>query len=128
MRVATRFGWALITCATFAVASRGDDPADEGRKLYESRIKPVFVMTCWECHSAKAKTPKAGLRLDTRDLLIKGGDSGPAIVSKKPDDSLLIHVLEHSSEIAQMPPGRRLPDPVVEDFRRWVELGAPYGD
>ncbi len=124
----TKAMFGLLTCALTLGLDAGNDREAEGRKLYETSVRPVFVKTCWECHSAKVKAPKAGLRLDSRERLLKGGDSGPAIVSGKPNESLLIHVLEHSSEIAQMPPGSRLADRLIDDFRRWVALGAPYVD
>src|SRR5262249_14801084 len=61
-------------------------------EFFETRIRPVLVEHCYECHSVQAKKPKGGLRLDSRDGLRKGGDSGPAVVLGKPDDSLLIQV------------------------------------
>lgn len=97
----------------------------EGREFYQEKIRPVLVKECYACHSAGAKELKAGLRLDTRRGLLDGGDSGPAIVPGKPEFSLLIRVLEHTSEVAMMPPDRRLPDPVLADFRAWIKQGAP---
>lgn len=107
-------------------APAADDRAEEGRRLFEAKIRPVLVQECFMCHSAQARPLKAGLRLDGREALLAGGDSGAAIVPGKPGESLLIHVLEHASEIAMMPPGKRLDEPILDDFRRWVELGAPY--
>lgn len=115
-----------VVLVALVAASGGDEKAREGRRLYDEKIRPVLVGQCFTCHSAQAKPPKAGFRLDSRKGLLAGGDSGAAVVPGKPGESLLIHVLEHSSEIAMMPPGRRLPDAVLADFRRWVELGAPY--
>lgn len=124
----------LFVTALLLVASPGtstssidpsydDDP--EGAAFFEEKIRPVLIERCYSCHSAQAKPPKAGLRVDTRAGFRKGGDSGRAIESGRPDDSLLIRVLEHSSEIAQMPPDGRLPDAVLADFREWIERGAP---
>jgi hypothetical protein len=118
----------LAVATGFSRDARPDEPEGEGRGLFRERIHPALFTYCFECHSPRAKNPRAGLRLDRREMLLAGGDSGPAVVPGKPDESLLIHVLEHSSEIAQMPPGRRLPDPLLHDFRRWVALGAPYAD
>ena len=70
-----------------------------------------------------AKALKGGLRVDTREGLTKGGDSGPAIVGGKPDESLLLDALRHDG--IEMPPKGKLPDAVVADFERWVKMGAP---
>lgn len=126
MTVSVQLGAALSALALMAIASAEDERAEEGRLLFERKIRTVFLNHCFTCHSAQAKPLKAGLRLDERKTLLEGGDSGAAVVPGKPGESLLIQVLEHSSEIAMMPPGKRLPDAVLADFRRWVELGAPY--
>lgn len=118
---------ALLLVAAAAVAERprparaADDPA--GREFFEKRIRPVLVRNCYRCHSPESKKPKGGLRLDTRERLRKGGDTGPAVVPGRPADSLLIRALRHDG--LAMPPSKKLPDAVVADFVRWVELGAP---
>ena len=99
--------------------------ADEATAFFESRIRPVLVEHCYKCHSAGAKSPKGGLRLDSREALLRGGDNGPAIVPGKPDDSLLIKALSHEGDVAEMPPDEKLPDRVLADFRRWIASGAP---
>jgi hypothetical protein len=115
----------ILSClaALISIPRAGDDPSEV--EFYESKIRPVLEKECYACHSAKAKELKAGLRLDTRRGLIDGGDSGPAVLPGKPDDSLLIRVIEHASEIAMMPPDKRLPDEVIADFREWVASGIP---
>jgi hypothetical protein len=70
-------GALLIAAAPPAPAS-GADP--DGVALFESKIRPVLVGHCYECHSAKAEKLKGGLRLDTRDGMRAGGDTGPAVV------------------------------------------------
>ena len=99
---------------------------DEGVGFFEQRIRPVLVDRCYSCHSVKAvskKTLKGGLLLDTREAMRKGGDSGPAVVPGKPEDSLLIAAIRHES--IEMPPKVKLPDRVVADFVKWVQIGAP---
>ncbi len=102
------------------------DPTAEQLAFFEQKIRPVLVTHCYECHSAKAamtKKLKSGLRVDTRDALRTGGDSGPAVVPGNLKQSLLISALRH--EDWQMPPKGKLPDAVIADFVKWVELGAP---
>jgi hypothetical protein len=108
-----------------AVASEADakQPSAQAEvDFFERQIRPVLVERCYECHSEKAKTLQAGLRLDSAAGLRKGGDSGPALVPGKPDESLLLESLRYESY--EMPPDAKLPDSVIEDFARWIELGA----
>jgi hypothetical protein len=97
-------------------------------RFFTSRIRPVFAETCWKCHGEKE--PRGGLRLDSRSAALQGGDNGPALVPGEPNKSLLIQVLRHSHNEIKMPPGKRLPDAVVNDFATWVKNGAawPRGD
>lgn len=98
----------------------------EGVKFFESKIRPVLVENCYECHSAKAAETqklKGQLQVDTRAGLLTGGESGASIVAGKPQESLLISALKHESY--QMPPKSKLPDDVIANFVKWVEMGAP---
>jgi hypothetical protein len=98
-------------------------PTADGIEFFETKIRPVLVERCYECHSGKAKVLQGGLRLDSAEALRKGGDSGPAIVPYKPDESLLISALRYES--FEMPPSGKLPDNVTADFIKWISLGAP---
>lgn len=114
----------LVVALSAPSLVRGADDA-EGRAFFESRIRPVLVERCYKCHSAEAGKPKGGLRLDTRDALRRGGNTGAAIVPGKPDESLLIQAIAHDDDALKMPPKEKLADPVIADFRRWVAMGAP---
>ena len=114
----------VVVAMSAVIATPARLKADEATAFFESRIRPVLVEHCYKCHSAGAKSPKGGLRLDSREALLRGGASGPAIVPGKPDDSLLIKALSHEGEVAEMPPDKKLPDQVVADFRRWIASGA----
>jgi hypothetical protein len=92
-------------------------------QFFETKIRPVLARHCYQCHSAQAKKPKAGLRLDSRAGVLRGGASGPAIVPGKADDSPLIQALRQDG--LAMPPRGPLPAAVVADFERWVSMGAP---
>jgi cytochrome c553 len=94
--------------------------------LFESKIRPVLIRECYSCHSAEAKKgPKANLRVDTREGLIRGGDSGAAVVPGKPMESLLLKALRGDDGVALMPPKGKLPDTVIIEFEKWIRLGAP---
>jgi len=96
--------------------------ASESLSFFESRIRPVLVEHCYECHSSAVATPDGNLRVDFRQGLLDGGDSGPAIVAGQPDKSLLLDALRYDS--LQMPPAGKLGDDVIADFQLWIGEGA----
>ena len=102
--------------------------SDADLAFFEKNIRPVLIKSCNECHSAEADDLKGGLALDAREALMKGGDSGAAVVLGKPEESLLITSLRHEDPDLQMPPdkhGGKLSDAVIANFVEWVKRGAP---
>jgi len=83
----------------------------------------VLVKHCYECHAADSKEVGGKLFLDSREGILKGGESGPALVAGKPDASLIVQALRYDD--VEMPPEEPLPEAVVNDFVKWVERGAP---
>jgi len=61
-------------------------------EFFEAKVRPLLVNSCFDCHTADEK---GGLRLDSRESMLKGGDSGPAVVPGNPDASLLIKAVRH---------------------------------
>jgi hypothetical protein len=118
----------LITClimfplATSSVALSDDKGTTSGVDFFESRIRPILVEHCLECHSGDSKILRGGLRLDSRQESLKGGDSGPVLVPGKPEDSLLISAMKYDG--LEMPPKGKLPDSVIADFETWIRDGA----
>ena len=97
-------------------------PAD--LEFFESKIRPVLVAECYECHDAKKQ--KGDLRLDYRDGLLKGGEEGPALIPRDAKKSILIQSMDHSHETLQMPKKRpKLDAQIVADFAEWINRGAP---
>lgn len=92
--------------------------------FFREKIQPVLSDRCYECHSASAKRLKADLFLDTRGGMLAGGASGPALRPGDPEHSLIIQALE-GEKCELMPPKKRLPASVVNDFKKWIEMGAP---
>jgi mono/diheme cytochrome c family protein len=114
----------LVALAAAGVLRGADDAA--GIEFFETKIRPVLVDTCYQCHSAKADKIKGGLVLDTRTGLLQGGDSGPAIVPGDPDKSLLIKAVRYTNEDLQMPPkDKKLSAAQIADLEAWVKMGAP---
>ena len=106
-------------CSAADVAPRDD----KGIAFFESKIRPVLVQHCYECHSEKSKILQAKLLLDTREGTLRGGDSGPALVAGDSDASLIIQALRFDG--LEMPPQGKLPEAVIADFVKWIEMGAP---
>jgi hypothetical protein len=106
-----------------ALAGGEGDPDPAGIAFFEQKIRPVLVKECYACHSAGAKKVRGNLWLDTRAGVLAGGDTGPAVVPGKPEESTLMEALRH--EGLAMPPKNKLPDAVIADFERWINMGAP---
>ena len=118
----------LLMLALACLISRAE--ADELRDFtqqqltfFETKIRPVLVEHCYECHAAGAKIVQGGLRVDHRAGLLRGGDSGPAVVSKQAEQSLLLKALRYDE--VEMPPKGKLPDSVIKDFEAWIAMGVP---
>jgi len=114
----------LASMLMVLAASRPVDaapPAD----LFEAKIRPVLIENCYKCHSAEHKTEKGGLRLDSREAMLRGGESGPAIVPGKPAESRLLKAIRHDGDVVKMPPKGKLSVAVVADFEAWIAAGAP---
>lgn len=100
-------------------------PTGEQLAFFESRIRPVLVERCYECHSSTSRNLKGGLKLDSREGLLRGGDTRAAIVPGDADRSLLMEAIRYKNQDLQMPPKSKLPESVAEDFARWINMGAP---
>ena len=99
-------------------------PTDEQVAFFESKVRPLLIEHCYECHSKDSKRLEADLRLDGNVFALKGGDSGPAVVPGNPADSLLIQAVKWQSY--EMPPKGKLSDAHIATLERWVEMGAPW--
>ena len=121
-------GLVSIVCLLFAGWSWvGLVHADERDDLFEAKIRPVLVGTCFRCHG-DTKTG-GGLRVDSRESLLTGGESGPAIAPGKPDASLLVQAIQRQSDdVSAMPPekDKALRADQVADFKAWIESGAVW--
>ncbi|RMG33405.1 MAG: DUF1553 domain-containing protein [Planctomycetota bacterium] len=100
----------------------GKPDASDVVRFFETDVRPLLARRCFGCHGPKRQ--KGGLRLDSRAAALRGGESGPAIVPGKPDESLLIEAVQYA--LLQMPPNGRLTDREVATLRRWIALGAPW--
>ena len=117
-----RFAACWVVGLIGMTSARGqDDP--RGIAFFENKIRPVLIKHCYECHAQDSKSIKAGLLLDSRKATLKGGESGPAVVPRNVDESLLISALRF--EDFEMPPSGKLSSSVIRDFETWIKMGAP---
>jgi hypothetical protein len=99
--------------------------APEGVEFFEKKIRPVLAEKCYSCHSVNSKPLMGRLLLDSREGIRRGGASGqPALIPKKPDESILLAAISQKGSL-KMPLGGKLPDAVIADFESWIKMGAP---
>jgi mono/diheme cytochrome c family protein len=121
MRTAGLFVGLLSIGLGFVSTARALDAAQE---RFETKVRPVLAEHCIKCHGPDKQS--SGLRLDSREALIKGGDTeGTSIVPGNPDASPLIKAIRHQGDV-KMPPKSRLPEPAVVELSEWIKAGAPW--
>lgn len=91
-------------------------------EFFESRVRPVLVEHCYECHSGGESS--GGLLLDTAMATRRGGDTGPAVVPGDLELSLLVKAIRYEDQDFQMPPSGKLPDSKIRDLEQWIEKGG----
>ena len=109
-----------ITVCPWAADAQTPEQVD----FFEKRVRPVLANNCYGCHSLQAPQPLSGLRLDSHEALLKGGDRGPAVVPGDPSRSRLIQAVRHQT--LMMPPNSELAETEIADLEQWVEMGAPW--
>ena len=108
---------AFAVLLALATDVRGDEDA-----FFESRVRPLLIEHCYECHSGTST--KGGLSLESRPGWQKGGESGVAILPGKPDESLVIQAIRYADENMQMPPKGKLSAEAIGVLEEWVRRGA----
>jgi len=96
---------------------------NEPHEFFEARIRPILANNCYSCHTTSAM---GGLKIDSREGLIQGGKSGPAVIPGKPEESLLIRAVRQVDQRLKMPLGNRLKDQEIADLTTWIGMGAPW--
>src|SRR5215471_19256890 len=109
-----------------ASSSVADGDSQDGIEFFEKKIRPILTDNCYMCHSAQADKPMSGLRLDTPQGMLKGGNSGrPAVVPGHPEQSRLVTAIHYSDPKLQMPPAGKLTEQQIKDLETWIAMGAP---
>ena len=117
---------AVVACCGVGRAAEADTATtveNLHQQFFESRVRPLLATKCQECHGAGIA--EAGLRLDSRQALIRGADSGPVVVPGKANESRLLAVVRHADDIA-MPPEGKLSDDEISVLETWISAGAPW--
>jgi hypothetical protein len=96
--------------------------ASEGTDFFENKIRPVLANNCYACHTS---SEMGGLRVDSRESLLKGGKSGPAVMPGDPEKSILIQAIAQTGEL-KMPKGGKLKPAEIAAVTEWVKMGAPW--
>ena len=112
------------TMTSFGVADSTDNKLSDADQVFLEKVQPLLTSRCVTCHGAEKS--EGGLRLDSREAILKGGDSGPAFVPGKPDDSLLLSAVRATHEELKMPPKDKLPAKDIALLERWIQDGAPW--
>ncbi len=115
----------LLMCAVLlAPEAAQPQPTSEQIRFFEANIRPLLAEKCLKCHGGRKQW--GGLRLDSREALMKGGESGAAIIPGNPDESLLIELILETDKDVRMPKDGQLTKRQIDDLGRWIEMGAPY--
>ncbi len=123
MKAAHSIALTLTLCAgSAAMAATAEDAKIA---FFEKTIRPILIKRCYECHSVESGKSKGGLLIDSRDAILKGGDSGPALLAGNPDKSHLIESVRYQNQDLQMPPKGAMPAAEVKALEEWVKMGAP---
>ncbi|MCH8828558.1 MAG: PSD1 domain-containing protein [Planctomycetes bacterium] len=115
----------LLCCGSPVAAKPPKSPSfTRGQfEFFEKRVRPLLAANCFSCHGSGKQ--KSGLRLDSRARLLKGGETGRAVIAGMPEKSLLIQAVRHSGDI-RMPPKKKLSSAQIADLVKWVRLGLPW--
>jgi Protein of unknown function (DUF1549)/Protein of unknown function (DUF1553)/Planctomycete cytochrome C len=128
LRRLTRPGWLVLAALPLALQIAGEaqqapPSAARSTDYFEAKVRPVLAANCYDCHTDQQM---GGLRVDSREGLLKGGKSGPAIAPGDPDRSVLIQAVRQTSDKLKMPKGGQLKPDEVQALVEWVRAGAVW--
>ncbi len=113
----------LVLIGGLASAQESDP---KGVEFFEKKIRPILTERCYSCHSAQAEKLKGSLYLDSREGLLKGGDTGVAIVPGNAKRSLLLKAVLWADDDLKMPPKKKLAADQIADLEAWIQGGAAW--
>ncbi|MSU27180.1 MAG: DUF1549 domain-containing protein [Pedosphaera sp.] len=113
----------VVICFVTMLAAGRMSAAASDVALFEKTIRPILAENCFKCHSHAENKFKGGLALDSPGAILKGGETGPAIVPGQPEKSLLLEAVRQSGEL-KMPPKGRLTAAQISSIEQWIKSGA----
>jgi mono/diheme cytochrome c family protein len=102
-----------------------ESPSAEEVAFFEKEVLPILKANCFACHGSEKKL-QGGLRLTSREDILKGGESGSAVDLKKPEDSLILQAINYDG--IMMPPKGKLPKAQIDTLTKWVTRGLPWSE
>lgn len=125
MRPRPHFLFALATAAWIAATASAIELSNEDLQFFESKVRPLLVDNCYKCHSAEAEKIRGHFLIDSAPAMLRGGESGPAIVPGNAAESRLIHMVKRHPDFEAMPPKSKLSPAEIETLAAWIDRGAP---
>ena len=123
--------WTGFTCLLlnygFALADeviQPTKPTAEQARFFESKVRPILANHCYDCHGEDEQ--EGELRLDSLEGVLNGGSSGPSVVPRDLNNSLIIQAISHQDSTTAMPPDEKLAEAQIAVLRHWVEMGVPW--
>ncbi len=111
--------WGIASSSAIAQSSGQAD-----LEFFEKSVRPLLHNNCHTCHGSTKQ--KGNLRLDSREAILRGGDSGPAAIASHPEKSLIMKAVGYRDDELRMPPRSKLADNQIEILQRWIEGGLPW--
>ncbi len=122
---------AVVLCLAFIVSLPGTVSAEAEKSVaadkvhfFETKVRPVLVQHCYDCHGADEANRGGEFRLDTPSSMLSGGSQGPAIVKGEPGKSRLVRAIEYDDSELQMPPEGKLTQEEIDSIKQWIQDGA----
>jgi hypothetical protein len=101
--------------------------AEDAGEFFEKHVRPLLIEKCSECHSSKTEK-NGGLSVDSKELILRGGDSGPAVELADTDTSLFLRAIEYRDPKLQMPPDGKLDADQIQLLREWIRTGMAVSE
>jgi mono/diheme cytochrome c family protein len=117
-------GFIVCVGAGNAAANTDETKLSDADRFFLDHVRPVLAARCVSCHGPDKA--EGGLRLDSRDAAVQGGDSGPGLVPRKPNESLIVMAVKRTHKVLEMPPKQKLSTSDVAALERWILEGAPW--
>jgi cytochrome c553 len=113
----------MATGGVWAAEEKTPPITPEQASFFETKVRPLLANNCYSCHGDGDQ--KAGLRVDSREAVLKGNTGGPVIVPGDPEHSRLIGAVHYEGAV-KMPPAGKLKADEIAALAEWIKMGAPW--